>query len=106
MEKLSVSAALFLATLTLGASPTAGQTVRICVGQYESRCAPHDLHLECGADVEEKAREICRRRDNQRQPDYNIVKGADLPGNRCGYASFLVVCRGDAPASPPDLQQK
>lgn len=94
-------AVLLLVSITFYLAPAASQTVRICVGQYESRCGSHDLHLECGADVEQKAREICRTRDSQRQPDFNIVKGADIPGNRCGYASFLVICRGDSPSTPP-----
>lgn len=94
-------ACLVLVSNIFCAVPAASQTVRICVGQYESRCGPHDLHLDCGANVEEKAREICKTRDSQRPPDFNIVKGTDVPGNRCGYASFLVVCRGDGPSSPP-----
>jgi hypothetical protein len=97
MERICISAGLILASIALGSWPwrTAAQTVRICVGQYESRCGPHDLYLDCGADVEQKAREICKSRDNQRQPDFSIVKGSDSPGNRCGYASFLVICRGE-----------
>jgi hypothetical protein len=97
MEKVSILAGLILASIALGSWSTAAQTVRICIGQYESRCGPHDLHLDCGADVQEKAREICSSRDNQRQPDFSIVKGSDSPGNRCGYASFLVICRGEMP---------
>ena len=89
----TLSSGIILVSWLSAVCSSEAQTVRVCVGQYETRCGPHDLFLECGSNVEAKAQEICKTRGSSGPANFNIVKGADIPGNRCGYASFLVICK-------------
>lgn len=90
-----------LLSITTLATVARAQTVRLCLGQYESRCGPHDLFVECGTDVQKVAQQICSvQGPNARQLDYSLTQGSDVSGNRCGYAMFLLVCR--EPASRSD----
>jgi hypothetical protein len=93
------STTVILCTLFILASVCSAdaQTIRICLGQYETRCGPHDLFLECGADVQKTAQQICSvQGPNPRQLDFSLTKGSDVGGNRCGYAMFLLICREPA----------
>jgi hypothetical protein len=59
---------------------------KVCSGEYERACQPHDVYLYCYADVSAWASAHCTAFTVSR---YNIYGG-----NKCGYAMDLVSCTG------------
>ncbi|MBY3249877.1 hypothetical protein [Rhizobium laguerreae] len=59
-------------------------TYRVCSGEYERACKPHDVYLYCYADVKSWAAARCESSIVQRMNTY--------AGNKCGYSIDTVVC--------------
>jgi hypothetical protein len=59
-------------------------SVNVCVGQHASRCGSDWVHLGCGANVEEWARQTCL--------SYAVTRISDTGGNQCGYYRVKVDC--------------
>jgi hypothetical protein len=57
---------------------------RICLGEYERNCPPHDVYLYCYEDVASWAHGRC--------DETKIVTLGSQPGNKCGYSSVQVIC--------------
>jgi hypothetical protein len=69
-------------------APSAKQEVtrslRVCVGEYERACQPHDAYLYCGVDVNAWAKARCDR--------FKVQQLNDVGGNKCGYQLYEVLC--------------
>jgi hypothetical protein len=59
-------------------------TVRICRGEYEGNCLPHEVFLGCSS-PDEWARQHCSS-----TPSFRSLGSRD--GNRCGYSLFEATC--------------
>jgi hypothetical protein len=62
------------------------QTYRICVGEYERACQPHEVYLYCGINVEAWAKDRCTSPRIRQLNSYG--------GNKCGYSLVEVICIG------------
>lgn len=67
-------------------TPPVTVTYRICAGEYERACQPHDVYLYCYSDVNSWARQKCSSHSVSRYNTYG--------GNKCGYGMDLVTCVG------------
>jgi F0F1-type ATP synthase membrane subunit c/vacuolar-type H+-ATPase subunit K len=67
-------------------APETVVTYRICSGEYERACLPHDIYQYCGFDVNAWARERCN--------SYKSVRLDTRGGNKCGYSIDQVICTG------------
>src|SRR5262249_35280860 len=63
--------------------PTTVASRRVCVGEFEGQCPPHDVFVGC-SNPNAWAANNCLK--------YTSVKKSDVSGNRCGYAIFEVAC--------------
>jgi hypothetical protein len=61
-------------------------TYKVCTGEIESNCRPHDKYLYCYSDAAAWAKSICTSFTIQRVETYG--------GNKCGYSLDVVVCTG------------
>jgi hypothetical protein len=59
---------------------------RICLGEYERACPPHDVYLYCYEDVGKWAQNHCEQ-------SKAITLGSQS-GNKCGYTSVQLICTG------------
>jgi hypothetical protein len=59
---------------------------KICTGEYERACQPHDVYLYCGVNPEIWARDRCTT--------YSIQQLNSYGGNKCGYGLLEVQCNG------------
>ncbi|MFK4616731.1 hypothetical protein [Bradyrhizobium diazoefficiens] len=71
---------------TAPASSTITRQYRICTGEYERACQPHDVYLYCAVPPESWARERCAT--------YSIMQLNNYGGNKCGYGLYEVLCTG------------
>jgi hypothetical protein len=69
------------------ASPAAiTTTYKICTGEYERACQPHDVYMYCGVSPETWARNKCA--------SYSVRQLNSYGGNKCGYELYEVLCTG------------
>jgi hypothetical protein len=61
-------------------------TYKVCEGEYESNCQPHDGYVYCYESVENWAKQRCEK--YKVNPRAINTKG----GNKCGYSIYQVVC--------------
>jgi hypothetical protein len=61
-------------------------TYRVCSGEYERACQPHDAYLYCYSDVGGWAGARCE--------SYKIQRLNTYGGNKCGYSLDAVICTG------------
>jgi hypothetical protein len=66
--------------------PTGTATYKVCSGEYERACPPHDAYLYCYVSIEDWARARCT--------SYKIQRLNTYGGNRCGYSLDAVFCSG------------
>lgn len=59
---------------------------RVCLGEYERACPPHDVYLYCYQDVGAWAKQRCN--------DVKVIPLGSSSGNKCGYTSVQVICSG------------
>jgi hypothetical protein len=59
-------------------------TYRVCSGEIEKLCEPHDVFLGCSIDAETWARANCT--------SYQAVRLDTRDGNKCGYSLTDVIC--------------
>jgi hypothetical protein len=76
-------AALFLKSQ---APPQAVTTYRICSGEYERACLPHDMYQYCAFNVRAWADQHCTAA--------KILRLDTRDGNKCGYSLDQVICTG------------
>jgi hypothetical protein len=57
---------------------------KVCKGEYEGSCRPHDAYISCDATVEAWATRTCTK--------FGVGVLSDVSGNRCGYALYDVTC--------------
>jgi hypothetical protein len=62
------------------------RAIRVCSGEYEKNCQPHDAYLYCYVDVGAWAAARCDKHVVQRINTYG--------GNKCGYSMDDVICTG------------
>jgi hypothetical protein len=62
------------------------RAIRVCSGEYEKNCQPHDAYLYCYVDVGAWAAARCAKYVVQRINTYG--------GNKCGYSMDDVICTG------------
>jgi hypothetical protein len=69
-----------------GSALTRKQTItyRVCSGEYERACQPHDIYLYCYSDVAQWAKQRCS--------SYNLSRVSSYSGNKCGYEMSLLTC--------------
>jgi len=60
------------------------RSFRVCMGEYEKACDPHDSYLYCGVDPATWAKGRCDR--------FKIQQLNSRDGNKCGYTLFEVLC--------------
>jgi hypothetical protein len=82
------------ATPTPTASPTASdavggaqaitRSIRVCTGEYERACDPHDAYLYCNVDLNAWAKGLCEK--------FKITQLNSRGGNKCGYSLYEVLC--------------
>jgi hypothetical protein len=75
-----------IATTAPPASAPITRQYRICTGEYERACQPHDVYLYCNVPPESWARERCAT--------YSITPLNNYGGNKCGYGLYDVLCTG------------
>jgi len=61
-------------------------TYKLCSGEYQRACQPHDVYLYCYTDIRAWAAARCTSFTSSRYNTYG--------GNKCGYAMDLVTCTG------------
>jgi hypothetical protein len=61
-------------------------TYKVCTGEYERACQPHDGYLYCYQRVEDWAKSRCA--------SYKIQRLNSYGGNKCGYSIDAVICNG------------
>jgi hypothetical protein len=66
--------------------PAAVVTYRICSGEYERNCQPHDVYQYCYGSTENWARARCT--------SYRIIRLDTRDGNKCGYSLDQIICTG------------
>jgi hypothetical protein len=59
---------------------------RVCLGEYERNCPPHDVYMYCYQDVNAWARQRC--------DIPKVIPLGSQSGNKCGYTSVQVICTG------------
>jgi hypothetical protein len=70
-------------------SPPQSPTIvnfRVCLGEYERNCPPHDVYMYCYQDVGAWA--------SQRCDIAKVIPLGSQSGNKCGYTSVQVICTG------------
>ena len=60
------------------------RSFRVCTGEYERACDPHDAYLYCYVDVNAWAKAKCDR--------FKIQQLNSRDGNKCGYSLYEVLC--------------
>jgi hypothetical protein len=70
------------------AAPAPAPTVayKICSGEYERNCLPHDMYQYCGFNVAGWADQHCSSK--------NVLRLDTRDGNKCGYSLDQVICTG------------
>jgi hypothetical protein len=58
--------------------------LKVCTGEYERACDPHDSYLYCYADVKGWANARCEKS--------TVTQLNDRGGNKCGYQLYEVLC--------------
>jgi hypothetical protein len=83
----------FKATATVPAAPSSPPatapvivTYKVCTGEYQQACPPHDAYLYCYANLNAWATSRCTSFTTSRVSVYG--------GNKCGYSLDTVVCTG------------
>jgi hypothetical protein len=66
--------------------PTHVETYRMCLGEYERNCQPHDVYMYCYSDVGAWADARCTKK--------SVIPLNSTPGNKCGYTLIQVICTG------------
>jgi hypothetical protein len=66
--------------------PPLVSTFRICSGEYERNCQPHDAYQYCGVSAESWAKARCS--------SYKSIRLDTRDGNKCGYTLDQVICTG------------
>ena len=66
--------------------PAVTVQIKVCSGEYQRACGPHDVYLYCYADINKWASDKCASYVVQRLQTYG--------GNKCGYSIDNVVCTG------------
>jgi hypothetical protein len=79
----AVAIAAYSAWLAYFHQPTIVKDVRVCVGEYEGSCPPHDVFVGC-SNPNVWAANACIK--------FTSVKLSDVSGNKCGYALFQIAC--------------
>ena len=60
------------------------RSFRVCTGEYERACDPHDTYLYCYVDLDAWAKARCTR--------YKTQQLNSRGGNKCGYSLYEVLC--------------
>ena len=88
LKTASVFATTFLFT-----TATLSQTINVCQGEYSepqnNKCLAYEAYTYCGT-INAFAAEKCKALGSNKKP--KIVTMRDVPGNKCGYTNFRVVC--------------
>ncbi len=71
-------------TITPPSAPTA--VYKVCTGEYERACPPHDAYLYCYSNVTAWASARCT--------SFTTSRVTTFGGNKCGYSLDTVVCNG------------
>jgi hypothetical protein len=58
---------------------------RVCTGEYERACNPHDVYLYCYVDINGWAKPRCE--------SYTLQRLDSKGGNKCGYDLVQVLCK-------------
>jgi hypothetical protein len=66
--------------------PTPSTIYKVCSGEYERACPPHDAYLYCYSDVRAWAAARCT--------SFTVSRVTSYGGNKCGYSLDTVVCNG------------
>jgi hypothetical protein len=66
--------------------PQATVTYKVCSGEYERECPPHDVYFYCYTDVGAWAKSLCT--------SYTVQRLTTFGGNKCGYSLDAVICAG------------
>jgi hypothetical protein len=69
---------------TVKAPQTTTRSFRVCTGEYERACDPHDAYLYCGVDPASWAKGRC--------DSFKVQQLNSRGGNKCGYTLFEVLC--------------
>jgi hypothetical protein len=59
-------------------------TYKVCSGEYERACQPHDVYVYCYTDVAAWAKARCG--------SYTVQRINTYGGNKCGYSIDAVIC--------------
>jgi hypothetical protein len=66
------------------ALPTVTATYKVCRGQYESNCDPHNLFVGCSEGVNTWANRNCAK--------FNLAMTGARAGDLCGYSTANLTC--------------
>jgi hypothetical protein len=69
--------------------PTLSVQYKVCVGEYEAACLPHDVYLYCGTDADAWAKARCLK--------FSSTVLNSRGGNKCGYSLMNYVCIQELP---------
>jgi hypothetical protein len=75
-----------IANTATPSTPIETSTYRVCTGEYERACQPHEVYLYCYDNVEAWAKNRCT--------SYNLRRLNSYGGNKCGYSLDEVRCIG------------
>jgi hypothetical protein len=94
MKQSSILIATAAAAVLFSTSANA-QSFRLCAGEYfenskGGQCPASEPYAYCYAEQAE-ANRICRAHGATGKP--LMVKLRDVPGHKCGYATYSVVCQ-------------
>ena len=64
-------------------------TLRLCQGEYENACGPHDGYQYCYEDPNKWAASTCQTLGGKA---LGVARVSSRGGNKCGYDLFTVVC--------------
>jgi hypothetical protein len=94
MKQASILVAAAVVAVLLGTGANA-QNFRLCAGEYwepwkGGQCPTSEPYAYCGQ-AESEATRICREHGATGKP--LMVKIRDVPGKKCGFATFNVTCQ-------------
>ncbi|MEH2534392.1 hypothetical protein V1277_006313 [Bradyrhizobium sp. AZCC 1588] len=75
-----------IATILPELAPPVTVTYRICAGEYQRSCQPHDVYLYCYQSAADWAKSRCS--------SYKVQRLSTYGGNKCGYSLDAVICTG------------
>jgi hypothetical protein len=98
-DKLVVLALVFVLSTCLASSaqtpsisPTPQQSFTVCEGEYERNCpGTHEAYTYCGT-INAWAQQACRDQKSFGSPRYRLIQLNSIPGNKCGYGVYKVLC--------------